>query len=354
MSNACCGATGRETWSRQPGKPAPTVGLALSRWLARHTSAASGTGSPINPIATTAALKSSGRVNTNPNRLRKNAISTVGSDADASRIVTAISPTPAGEGKTTTSVGLTEGALQNTADYPVNDEAREAVLRSGGGKLPITQNCSGKHAGLLLACRLLGLSPKGYWRGDHPLQRAIRRRISDLTSVPERDMDEAVDGCGLVVYRIPLSALALGYARLLSRAVPGENAAQAAARPHAERWSTAGDVDALDRRLPEGDGSVRDVAFQVFRRGLAYVDGMDMGALPASWLDERAPDDLVDGPAQQGLAQRAHELCLIRSMTGFGAGRGEGDHAVRHLVVVKAIDHSHLLQGLVSRSRDFR
>ena len=42
---------------------------------------------------------------------------------------------------------------------------------------------------------------------------------------------------------------------------------------------------------------MRDVAFQVFRRGLAYVDGMDMGALPASWLDERAPDDLIDGPA---------------------------------------------------------
>ena len=56
-------------------------------------------------------------------------------------------------------------------------------------------------------------------------------------------------------------------------------------------------VDAIDRRLPGGDGCVRDVAFQVFRRGLAYVDGMDMGTLPASWLDERAPDDLVDGPA---------------------------------------------------------
>jgi hypothetical protein len=65
----------------------------------------------------------------------------------------------------------------------------------------------------------------------------------------------------------------------------------------AEQLVAALSVDALDRRLPQGDGSVRDVAFQVFRRGLAYVDGMDMGALPASWLDERAPGDLTDGPA---------------------------------------------------------
>lgn len=33
---------------------------------------------------------------------------------------------------------------------------------------------------------------------------------------------------------------------------------------------------------------------------------------------------------------------------------GEGGAAAMHLVVMKAIDHSHLLQSLVTRSRDFR
>jgi error-prone DNA polymerase len=49
-------------------------------------------------------------------------------------------------------------------------------------------------------------------------------------------------------------------------------------------------------------------------------------------------------------------LLAARLLTLFGRWQcqGEGDHAVRHLVVVKAIDHSHLLQGLVSRSRDFK
>jgi L-asparaginase II len=57
-------------------------------------------------------------------------------------------------------------------------------------------------------------------------------------------MEEAVDGCGLVVYRVPLGAIALGYARLMSRAVPGESAAQARARDRivSSMWAAPGMV----------------------------------------------------------------------------------------------------------------
>lgn len=54
---------------------------------------------------------------------------------------------------------------------------------------------------------------------------------------------------------------------------------------------------ALDQGSPESDGSVRDLAFRLFRLSLAYVDAMDMGELRATWLRESAPPDLVDGPA---------------------------------------------------------
>ena len=49
-------------------------------------------------------------------------------------------------------------------------------------------------------------------------------------------------------------------------------------------------------------------------------------------------------------------LLAARLLTLFGRWQcqGEGDHAVRHLVVMKAIDHSDLLQGLVTHSRDFK
>jgi len=49
-------------------------------------------------------------------------------------------------------------------------------------------------------------------------------------------------------------------------------------------------------------------------------------------------------------------LLAARLLTLFGRWQcqGEGETKVRHLVVMKAIDHTPLLQGLVARSRDFR
>ena len=49
-------------------------------------------------------------------------------------------------------------------------------------------------------------------------------------------------------------------------------------------------------------------------------------------------------------------LLAARLLTVFGQWQRQGDdeHAVMHLLAIKMIDHSHLLGGLVGRSRDFR
>ncbi len=116
------------------------------------------------------------------------------------------------------------------AHPPAHEPSARALLARGERPSRLHNNCSGKHAGLLLACRLLGLPPSGYWRPSHPLQLRIRRRLAELSSFPEKEMEVAVDGCGLAVFRLPLSALALAYARLMARRVPGESGAQARAR----------------------------------------------------------------------------------------------------------------------------
>jgi len=54
---------------------------------------------------------------------------------------------------------------------------------------------------------------------------------------------------------------------------------------------------ALDQKPPQRYRSVRDLAFHIFRAALAYVDGMDMGELRDSWLQEEAPPELIDGSA---------------------------------------------------------
>ena len=70
--------------------------------------------------------------------------------------------------------GLTEADLQNTPDYPVDEDERERLAaRRPRRTLPITQNCSGKHAAMLATCVVNGWDTATYRDPDHPLQQAI-------------------------------------------------------------------------------------------------------------------------------------------------------------------------------------
>ena len=89
----------------------------------------------------------------------------------------------------------------------------------------------------------------------------------------------------------------------------------------AERLVAPLPIRALDHELSDGTGSVRDLAFRVFRLGLAYVDGMDMGELSGEWLREAAPPDLVDG------ASVARYGALVRGrVSGWFEGAGPAEY----------------------------
>lgn len=126
--------------------------------------------------------------------------------------------------------GFAPGDLVCGPQEPMDLRSAKLLVRRGESPTKLHNNCSGKHAGLLLACRIRGFSPKGYWKTSHPLQREIRRRIARLGSVSEKEMRVAVDGCGLPVLSMSLAALALAYARLVSAAVAGETPAEREAR----------------------------------------------------------------------------------------------------------------------------
>jgi DinB family protein len=53
----------------------------------------------------------------------------------------------------------------------------------------------------------------------------------------------------------------------------------------------------LEWRPPERNRTFRNLGYHVFRLSLAFVDGMDLGEFPETWLLDQAPDDLRDGPA---------------------------------------------------------
>ncbi len=108
--------------------------------------------------------------------------------------------------------GLDESALQTPPDYPLDDDAREAVIRGGGDKAPVLMNCSGKHAAMLATCVLNGWDTATYREPQHPLQVATRDTFEELTG--ERVAVTAVDGCGAPLFSTSLTGLARAFSRL--------------------------------------------------------------------------------------------------------------------------------------------
>ena len=108
--------------------------------------------------------------------------------------------------------GLDESALQTPPDHPLDDAARDAVIRGGGEKQPVLMNCSGKHAAMLLTCVVNGWDTATYREPDHPLQQAIADSFSALTGEPVEVV--AVDGCGAPLLSASLTGLARGFRTL--------------------------------------------------------------------------------------------------------------------------------------------
>lgn len=83
-------------------------------------------------------------------------------------------------------------------------------------------NCSGKHAGFLAYCVQHGLSTDDYVSPGHPLQQAVRRDVARVARLSADALKPGIDGCSAPNYAMPLSHLALAYARLASGARDAE------------------------------------------------------------------------------------------------------------------------------------
>jgi L-asparaginase II len=129
--------------------------------------------------------------------------------------------------------GIDETALQTPPDLPLDDEAREAMIRAGVDRSPIAMNCSGKHAGMLVTCALNGWDVATYREPDHPLQQAIARTYAELTGEPVTTV--AVDGCGAPLLSASLSGLARAYA-VIATAPDGPEAEIAGAIRRHPEW----------------------------------------------------------------------------------------------------------------------
>ena len=145
--------------------------------------------------------------------------------------------------------GLDETALQDPPDWPLDELAKEELLRARGHPSRLAMNCSGKHAGMLLTAVRTGADPATYLTPAHPVQRAVEEALADLTG--ETPHGPAVDGCGAPLWAVSLTGLARAFGRLaLARDATVARVAGAVRAHPAFVSGTRRDELALHRGLP--------------------------------------------------------------------------------------------------------
>jgi L-asparaginase II len=171
--------------------------------------------------------------------------------------------------------GVEETCLACGAHLPLGDRAARELERAGRSPSAIHNNCSGKHAGMLATAKHLGLDLEGYERLEHPVQKAIKRVVSEVCGVELGPESTGIDGCSVPTFAVPLQALAHGMARLgtgqdlpIPRAVAAQRLIQACfAAP--ELVAGEGRFDTI---------AMRAFGPKVFVKGGA--EGLHCGALP--------------------------------------------------------------------------
>jgi L-asparaginase II len=129
-------------------------------------------------------------------------------------------------------IGCSERDLMCGPHTPLSEAVAKDYQTRGVRLTAVSSNCSGKHAGMLALARHHGWPTEDYARLEHPVQRRCLAEVSRWTGVPEREIEVAVEGCGVACFAIQLRNMALAYARL-GRDAGGEM--PDAAVPHASR-----------------------------------------------------------------------------------------------------------------------
>ena len=111
------------------------------------------------------------------------------------------------------------------AHMPYDEKSAAELRASGEAPSPLHNNCSGKHAGMLLASQVMDVTSVRYIDPAHPLQVLMRSTLADFAGVDADEIPIAIDGCGVPAFYLSLYRAALAYARLLS---PAERYAESA------------------------------------------------------------------------------------------------------------------------------
>lgn len=113
-------------------------------------------------------------------------------------------------------IGLDASALKCGLHEPFSVEVARELTRKGEPPSMLHNNCSGKHAGLLALAKHVGAPTESYDDWNNPVQQLIAKTVSQFSDVPFDQIAIGIDGCAVPVFGIPVRAMALMYARLVS------------------------------------------------------------------------------------------------------------------------------------------
>jgi L-asparaginase II len=115
--------------------------------------------------------------------------------------------------------GLTDDDLRCPPALPLDEPtARRLIKTQDAPESRVRNNCSGKHAAMLVTCIANDWPTKTYCDPAHPLQAHIRNTVEELTREPVAAI--GVDGCGAPLFALTLGGLARAF-RALVLAEPG-------------------------------------------------------------------------------------------------------------------------------------
>jgi len=211
-----------------------------------------------------------------------------------------------------------EAVRRLLAKAPATEEDLELGLQTGRPPPPIYHNCSGKHAGMLAACRARDWPTEGYRLAGHPLQDEILKEIAAAAAIEPDELETGVDGCGVVCFALPLERVAFMFSRLETR--DGGRSVATAMRANPQLVGGTGQPDTeLMRALPGwiAKGGAEGLFCAAPENGLGVAlksqDGSFRALRPAlASFFERLGLELDDGfarvPVQNSLGEEVGEL----------------------------------------------
>jgi L-asparaginase II len=213
--------------------------------------------------------------------------------------------------------GVTEQALGNVPDLPLDPAVRDQWLREGREPSKLVQNCSGKHAAMIATCVARDWQISGYFEPDHPLQLLIQRRFEQLTGEPAH---VAVDGCGAPLLSASLTGVARAF-RTLALATEGPERRVADAIREFPEYVSGSNRDEL-RLLRAVPGAIGKLGAEAVY-AVALPDGRTVALKIDDGGDRARP--VVMSEALRRVGVESGEVDAIGTHTLYGGGVPVGE-----------------------------